>query len=125
MKQIDLLPKDLDEAIDLLKNFFQENLEKIKTMSEQDFRDSSHFGAGMFIRNTWFLWWYKDHKNEGWPKEQPPLNKIFNDLGIIHADDMSGILMTSFHRSLVGKDIGLEGQVKYYLDYWKNSGFKQ
>jgi hypothetical protein len=121
---MEILPVNIEEAIDLLKNFFKENLEEIKNMSEDEFSGSVHHSGGMFIRNSWLLWWHKDHKYEQWPKEIPKLNQWFNNLGIWHADDMSGILMTSLHRSLRGEDLEIDKQVQHYLDYWKEQGVK-
>jgi hypothetical protein len=40
-------------------------------------------------------------------------------MGIYHPDDMSGIILTSYHRYLNGQDIALEAQIKSYQDYWK------
>jgi len=47
------------------------------------------------------------------------LSKFFNDRGIYHPDDMSGIILDSYHRYLTGKDIKLDEQIKFYQDYWK------
>jgi hypothetical protein len=61
----------------------------------------------MWIRNNWRLW--------GGSR----LSKYFNDLGIFHPDDMSGIILNSYHRFLLGQDIKLDDQIDYYKDYWK------
>jgi hypothetical protein len=65
-----------------------------------------HHGFGTWIRNEFGLW--ADGK----------LVKYFNSIGIYHADDMSGIILTSLHRSLHCRDIKLQDQVKYYRDFW-------
>ncbi|MES2460743.1 MAG: DUF6794 domain-containing protein, partial [Armatimonadota bacterium] len=39
--------------------------------------------------------------------------------GIHHPDDMSGILLTSFWRSLNGKPLLLEAQIQEYQAYWE------
>jgi hypothetical protein len=49
------------------------------------------------------------------------LAKWFNRHGIVHPDDMSGIILTSYWRRLNGKPIALASQVKYFQDYWKES----
>ena len=46
------------------------------------------------------------------------LSKYFNNMGIFHADDMSGIILTSLYRKIVGKDRNLDEQVKWYREYW-------
>ena len=122
----DNLPESFEDALEKLKYFFSEHLDKIKSMSEVDFAASVHFSSGMHIRNSWQLWWFEEHsyENKGWNKEKPKLNAWFNSLGIYHADDMSVILMDSFHRYITGKPIELKKQVKHYKKYWRGQGFK-
>jgi hypothetical protein len=79
----------------------------IPNMSELEFHRNTHFGLGLWMRNTWELW--------GGSR----LSRYFNSLGIQHADDMSGIILTSYYRYLSKKDIDLEGQVQYYQNYWR------
>lgn len=59
------------------------------------------------MRNNWGLW------------SGSRLAKYFNEMGIFHPDDMSGIILTSFHRHLNGKDLQLDQQIKYYQEYWE------
>jgi hypothetical protein len=90
------------------------NLDDVLAMLEKENADELgeiHFGHGMRLRNELGLW----GKNE--------LTEWFNSIGITHADDMSGIIYTSLHRKLNGKPIDLEGQVKFYQDYWKKMGY--
>lgn len=116
-------PNDLQEAIETMKDYYGDDIIKaIKNMTEKQFEASSHFGAGMFIRNSWYLWWYEGHEYDSWPDNKPAIVKFFNDLGITHADDMSGIILTSTYRDVVGKDIELNKQVQSYKDFWKQNG---
>ncbi|NME72089.1 DUF6794 domain-containing protein [Flammeovirga aprica] len=57
----------------------------------------------------------------GYGKEILIYSKYFRDLGINHPDDMSSIILTSFHRYLNDIDIKLDEQVKLYKDYWEKS----
>ena len=43
-------------------------------------------------------------------------------MGIYHADDMSGIILTSFQRHVRGQPLEVETQVKHYRKYWKDLG---
>jgi hypothetical protein len=61
----------------------------------------------MWMRNNWGLW--------GGSR----LAKWFNNQGVKHPDDMSGVILDSFWRHLNDKPIKLEEQVKHYQDYWK------
>ena len=88
-------------------------------MSEQEFGGKTHHGFGTNIRNSWKLWWQKN-----WDEEKPKIVQYFNDLDIYHADDMSGIIMDSFHRKTTGKEIDLEGQIEKHKKHWKEYGFK-
>ena len=66
-----------------------------------------HHSLGRWIRNNWGLW-----------KKEGTLYAWFVGLGLHHADDMSGVILTSFWRHMNGKDLDIEGQVKHYQDYW-------
>lgn len=117
----DLLPVDLDEAIDLLDTFYREHIPQISDQSEDHFIAHSHHGAGQFIRNNWKLWW--SEKNNYGIKEKPKLIEYFHSLGIVHGDDISGIILTSWYRKINNIDQDLPGQVEGYKDYWRKNGF--
>ena len=101
------VPKDLKDAYEQIDVSLPDSIKtRIKKMSEDDFISNSHFGSGLSIRNGWQLW------------RGSRLSKYFNDMGIYHPDDMSGIILTSYYRYLTGKEIELEKQVAYYKKYW-------
>jgi len=110
------IPKNLDECIEeLTKVLLVEKLHsgfEFKGVPEDEIVAQLHHTAGRAARNDWNLW----GENE--------LTKFFNDLGVYHADDMSGIIFTSLHRRLNDKDIKLKEQAKHYINYWKNMGCK-
>jgi hypothetical protein len=85
----------------------------IKEEKDEPIINGYYFSLGMYLRNNWGLW-----------KGENKLVKYFNNLGIYHPDDMSSIIITSFHRHLNKKDIKLEEQIKYYQDFWKKVGYK-
>lgn len=91
------------------------NPEDLKTMinGSEDDMNQYHFGLGMWIRNNWGLW------------RGSRLSRWFNDLGIQHPDDMSGIILDSFWRHLHEEPLRLDEQVKYYQDYWNNMNQNQ
>jgi hypothetical protein len=107
--------QDLDECFEFLqsrvvdyKSFIREE-EKTATIR-------AHHGLGRWLRNTLGLWadLVKD------PEERSPLAKWFNERGIFHPDDMSSIILTSWHRHLNNKDIELKKQIKRYRGHWLN-----
>jgi uncharacterized protein YbaR (Trm112 family) len=106
------LPCDLKECFDALGKdvITPQKIEEIKNLQEQDFVTDAHFGLGRWLRNEWELWSVPENSR---------LVDYFHELGITHADDMSSIILTSYHRHLNGKEIKLEEQIKHYQDYWK------
>jgi hypothetical protein len=103
-------PKNLSEAIAYLNNDWSaaDKLE-FKNQAEDKAVTSRHFSVGLWIRNTWI-------RNGS----APDLVKYFNKIGIHAPDDMSSIILTSFHRQLNHKPLDLPGQVKPYKLYWQS-----
>ena len=101
------IPKDLNDAIAELDKDFPDSLKiEIRKMTEDDFSARYHMGTGMWMRNNWGLW------------SGSRLSRYFNNLEVYHPDDMSGIILSSFYRSLTNQPIELEEQVAYYKMYW-------
>lgn len=104
------IPKDLEDCFKQIDSFWDDSTKaEVKLWTEEVFTSRAHHGFGMWMRNNWQLW--------GGSR----LSNYFNDLGIYHPDDMSGIILDSYHRFLTGKDIKLEEQIKFYQDYWKQA----
>ncbi len=103
--EIPYVPENLEDAVEYLKqNLSKEDLEYFKI--NEDSAIEAHMGFGMGLRNNWGLW------------AGSPLAKWFNQLGIYHPDDMSGIILTSFVRDLRGEPWELNEQVAEYKAYW-------
>jgi hypothetical protein len=66
---------------------------KVKNWREDEFSANAHFGLEMWMRNNWQLWCGSR------------LSKYFNELGIYHSDDISGIISDSYYRYLTGQEI--------------------
>lgn len=79
-------------------------------LSEDDAMATAHHGLGQYLRNEWELW-----SNQG------IIVEYFHRLGITHPDDMSGIILTSYHRWKNNKPIDLKEQIKQYKKYWKEA----
>ena len=93
-------PKNLTECIQMLdKTLKKEDKEYIKTLTEDEFFMESHFTIGMGIRNEWIR------------SGNPELVTFFLDQGVKHPDDMSAMILTSYYRHLLGKEIDFEGQI--------------
>jgi len=104
------IPKNLEDCFNQINGFWSDSIKwQVKQWTEEEFAANAHFGFGMWMRNNWQLW--------GGSR----LSKYFNDMGVFHPDDMSGIILDSYHRYLTGKDIKLDEQIKVYQDYWKKN----
>ena len=64
-------------------------------------------GTGQWLRNSYGLW------------GRTCLVEYFREMGIFHPDDISAILLTSFHRFLNGQELDVEQQVEMYKAFWK------
>jgi len=99
------VPKDLDDCFVELKKMLPARLIK-KIKSKEEFHISEyHLSLGMWIRNNWGLW------------RGSRLKSYFESKGIHHPDDMSSIILISFHRHLNDEEIGLPGQGRVYQKY--------
>lgn len=99
-------PKNLADCLIILQESTPADImEKLK--SGELTTTSLHHTAGRSIRNNWKLWGNSD------------LEQWFQSIGIWHPDDMSSIILDSFVKTLKGEPIDLEGQVKFYQDYWE------
>ena len=105
------VPKDLTEAVEHLEETL-DDVERAVVMRMSDERDMClyHHGSGTSMRNGWGLW--TGSRLKDW----------FNAQGIYHADDMSGIIMTSLWRHMHGVAVDVAGQVAYYQAYWRKKG---
>lgn len=103
------IPRDIEDSfkqLDLLVNDSTKQI--VKKLSEKEFLANAHLGFGTWLRNNWQLW------------AGSRLSKFFNDQGIYNAEDMSGILLTSYHRKLNHQTIKLHEQIEEYKVYWAN-----
>lgn len=101
------IPKDLDDCFKQLGSILNEmTINEIEGIDVDELAKRFHFGLGRWMRNNWQLW------------KGSRLSYYFNNIGVYHPDDMSGIILTSYQRHLKGEDIKLEEQIKHYQDYW-------
>jgi DNA-directed RNA polymerase specialized sigma subunit len=105
---MDTVPATIDESIKM----FIAALDNLEKEAFQDIKEKEvalfHNTFGEDIREYWSMW-----------QKNTPLVNDFNSHGITHADDMSGIILTSTHRQLHKKPIKLKEQISKYQEYWK------
>lgn len=103
------IPKDLLDAISYLDCVWSDSSKvAFKSKPENEAVSMLHFGTGLYIRNNWGLW---EGKNQ--------LYNSFRSQGIFHPDDISSIILTSFHRKLNEIEINLDEQIWEYKKYWE------
>lgn len=105
----DYIPTNLNDALDYLDCVWVDK-EVFKNKSEKDAVADAQFGGGQWMRNDWELW-----------KGKNSLYREFKSLGITFPEDISSIILVSFHRRLNHKDIDLSGQVREYKEYKKRN----
>ncbi|NLO70596.1 MAG: hypothetical protein GX102_06590 [Porphyromonadaceae bacterium] len=104
------IPKDLSDCIEQIDIILPDTIKEMAIFwSESTFSANTHAGLGMWIRNNWGLW------------RESRLSHYFNNLGVFHPDDMSDIILTSYHRSLTLNDIKLDEQLSAKKAYWKQA----
>ncbi len=111
-EKVHRIPNNLNDCFAVLTEIFNESeTDKnwFKSSSEDEAMGEAHHGIGRWIRNNWGLW-----------SKDTELYNYFKNLGLWHADDMSGVILTSYHRFVNDKELALKEQIQYYLDYWKD-----
>lgn len=103
-------PNTLSECFEQLNKIIAEaeDADWFRTAIEAEAIAQSHHGLGGWIRNNWGFW-----------KKEGKLYEFLSQLGLHHPDDMSGVILTSYHRHLNKKEIDLDGQIKDYIEFWK------
>ena len=102
------IPTTLNECYTVLNSKLSDSaIHEFKAMSENEAISASHISLGMWIRNNWGLW------------KSSELPKHFTELGLKHPDDISSVILTSYHRTLNNKEVGLEEQIEFYKQYWE------
>jgi hypothetical protein len=110
------IPTDLEDCFRILKEWAgPEDIEEFKKSNPVEY----HHSMGRLLRNEWRLW----HNPEGGIQETG-IHKYMVELGLHHADDMSGLILESFHKHLHGLPLDVEGQVAKYKEYWAEQELK-
>lgn len=105
------IPATLDEALDVLcANTSAEDRAFVESTTEEEALGGWHHSFGMALRNEWRLW----HPAES------PLARHLAGIGFLHADDMSGAILRSYHRRIRGQPYELEALAEHYRAYWRD-----
>lgn len=100
------IPKSLNDCYNQLNSILDKKyIEVIKRITEKKFTTDSYLGIGLWMRDNWGL------------RKGSRLYLFFKTNGVFHPDDMSEIILTSYHRELNGIEIQLEKQIRYFQEY--------
>jgi hypothetical protein len=127
MLHIDYTPETLEECYAYLDKFLQDK-EVFKNVDDEAVSGIGHHTLGRWLRNQWHLWWSEkfaeesiEEKDSLYPQTKPALKTFFENLGITHPDDMTGIVIRSYHRYLNGRPVELEKQVEQTITFYKEN----
>lgn len=103
------VPENLNQAIAYFNcSWSTTNKTKFKQLTEAQMMTRCHLGIDMWLRNSWGLW-----------KRDSKIYKHFDSLGVKHPEDISSIILRSYHRYLNKQDIRLKQQIAQIKQYWQ------
>jgi hypothetical protein len=117
-------PRNIEQAVRYLAEDNSTEMVSIRTMNEEKFVLAMlHSVTAKEMRKQWGLWWVKGHQHAELPEECPRIVEQFHQMDITHPEDMTGIILRSFHRHLNGLPLDVDGQRYEYLNHWLTLGY--
>lgn len=114
----DIVPSNLEEAIDILK----QSLNPVETSTvKQMTRAGLHMSVGQHIRNAWSLW----------DKNTILTRWFYKNYGVDHADDISAIIIESMVSDLNNIPRRDKELAQEFIEHWGlhnkkiNKGYKE
>jgi len=104
------IPRDLEDALHELDRSLSWTMKrKLRAVSERELAGATHMDLGLFIRNYWL-------------RAKPSrLRASLDAIGIRSLDDMSAVIITSFHRRSNKRAIDLKQQIADHDAFWNAS----
>jgi len=104
------IPFNLYDSFVQIDSFFSDSTKlKIKQQTELEFLGHHHFGLGMWMRNNWGLW------------KGSRLWLYFYNKGVPHPDNISTLILTSYHRKVNDKQINFTDEVNEIVESIKEA----
>ena len=95
------IPVDLPDCMRQLDSILTpENKEWILSVEEKDFLARTHLALGIWIRNNWGLW------------AGSHLATYFDEQGIHHPDDMSGVILRCYYHYIRGEKVNYQRMLR-------------
>jgi hypothetical protein len=106
--QLKYHPKTFEESLTQLDKIFSDSTKnQIMNMTEDDFVTRTNLSTGMWIRNEWLY----DRYFLKLIVQESDLKKELIAKGLPTNDDMSSLILRSYHRKLKGQDLGVKQQI--------------
>lgn len=101
-------PVGLEEHhLELEKIFSVQTIEKMRKGSEKEM-EKYHSGLGLWLRNNWGKW------------EESELSTFFREEGILHPEDIAGIILDTFWCKLNDQPHRIDERIGAYQNYFKS-----
>lgn len=101
------IPRDLYDAFRVLDELMDEDARKtFMAFSDEEVDRKTHGSLGVWLENKWSM------------SEGSRLSEYFRKMKVPHYDYMIGIIITSYHRHLHGKDLKVKEQVLHFREIW-------
>lgn len=101
------IPRDLYDAFAQLDKLMDEDARKtFMAYSDAEVDRRTHGSLGTWLEHKWSL------------SEGSRLSEYFRKMKVPHYDYMIGIIITSYHRHLHGKDLKIKEQVLFFREIW-------
>jgi len=101
------IPRDLYDAFAQLDKLMDDNAKQtFMEYSDAEVDGKTHGSLGVWLENKWSM------------SEGSRLSDYFRKMRVPHYDYMIGIIITSYHRHLHGKDLKIKEQVTFFRKLW-------
>lgn len=109
MFNIDVVPSNLNQALEILDTLEEEDKRNLK----EEGHIGVHFSLGWYLRKYWSLW-----------EKDTPLVLWFKEKEISHADDMSSIILEAYACKLRGTEYDINSHISSIKKHWKSFGLE-
>lgn len=108
------IPRDLYDAFRELDKLMDEDSKKMfMAFADEEVDRKTHGSLGVWLEHKWSM------------SEGSRLSEYFRKMRVPHYDYMIGIILTSYHRHLHGKDLKIEEQVLHFRKLWNKKQKKK
>lgn len=101
------IPIDLNDVFKELNRLMDDGAKEVfMAYSDEEVDRKTHSTLGLWLENKWSM------------SDGSRLSEYFRKMKVPHYDYMIGVIITSYHRHLHGRDLKLKEQVEYFRKIW-------